>query len=79
MSSVNLDLVRSICAPWERSEFSAIAWQDPQIEWELADGPTPGSSTGRPGLESAPRMARRLEDVRFEASEFRELDATSAC
>jgi hypothetical protein len=44
--SENLDLVRSICAAWERGNYSSVEWAHPEIEFVLADLPASGSSTG---------------------------------
>jgi ketosteroid isomerase-like protein len=75
MSSPNLDLVRSICAPLERGDFSATGWADPQIELEIPDGLVPGSSRGLPAFSEQYRdWLSTWEEVRFEATEFRELD-----
>jgi ketosteroid isomerase-like protein len=74
--STNLDLVRSIFADWERGEFDATPeWADPSIEFEVPDGPEPSTRTG---IESAPGVEAFLnlwEGLRFEAEEYRELDA----
>jgi hypothetical protein len=38
--SVNLDVVRSVYAAWERCDFSS-EWADPEIEFAFAGGPEP--------------------------------------
>jgi hypothetical protein len=62
--------VRSIYAAWERGDFTSLAWADPEIEHEYADGPSPGSWKGFDGMaeafrESAPsRKHLRSERIR---------------
>ena len=73
--SANLDLVRAIFADWERGDFSAAAWAHPEIEVVLADGPSPGRSTG---LDDMARFLRdqlsAWEDARARADEYLVLD-----
>jgi ketosteroid isomerase-like protein len=74
--SENLDLVRSIYAAWERGDFSSASWADAEIEFELADGPEPGSVTGV--AEMARSWSHRLgvwEGFHTLPDEYRELDA----
>jgi ketosteroid isomerase-like protein len=75
MASPNLDLVRSIYAAWERGDFSATEWAQPEIEYEHADGPSPGSRTGVAGMGEGWRDFLTVwEDFRIEGDEYRELD-----
>ena len=73
--SENLDLVRSIYADWERGDFTSTSWADPAIEFELADGPEPGSVTGV--AEMAKSWSHRLgvwDSFHTLPDEYRELD-----
>src|SRR5271167_2040162 len=73
--SENLDFVRSIYADWERGYWSSSDWADREIEFVMADGPEPGTSTGIAAMAEA--WFRRLdayEDFRAKAEEYRELD-----
>jgi ketosteroid isomerase-like protein len=73
--SANLDLVRSIYADWERGDFSRVDWADPEIEYEQADGPSPGKWKGLPAMGSAFRdWLNAWEGWTAEAEEYRELD-----
>jgi ketosteroid isomerase-like protein len=75
VASANVELVRSIFGAWERGDYSSAEWADPEIEWVLADGPSPGSWTGLAGMAEAWRsFLSAWEGFRNEAEEFRELD-----
>jgi hypothetical protein len=75
MASSNLDLVRSIHASWERGDFRNSEWADPEIEFVISDGPSPGSWSGLAAMAQAMRdWLSGWEDFRIEAGEFRELD-----
>ena len=75
MASANLDLVKSIYAAWEKGDYSAFDWAHPDLEFVIADGPSPGSWTGVPGLVEGFRgVANAWEGLRGEADEYLELD-----
>jgi len=73
--SANLDLVRSILAANERGDYSSTEWAHPEIEFVVADGPSPGSWTGLAGMtEGWLDMANAWEGLRTVADEYRALD-----
>jgi ketosteroid isomerase-like protein len=77
--SENLDLVRSIFATWERGDWSAADWADPNIEFERAGDLTGGRWTGLAGLAGMAEGWRdwlgAWEDFRIaEVEGYRELD-----
>jgi ketosteroid isomerase-like protein len=73
--SANVDLVRSIYADWERGDYSSGEWAHPEIEFVVADGPSPGAWKGLAGLAEGFRDGlSALEEVSTEADEYRELD-----
>ena len=73
--STNLDLVRSIYAAWERGDYSAVKWADPQIECMIADGPSPERWTWITNMvEGMADFLSAWENYRVEAEEYRELD-----
>jgi ketosteroid isomerase-like protein len=75
MASANLDLVRSIYAAGERGDFSSAEWAHSEIEYVWADGPSPGSWTGRAEMANAQRLILSAwESARLEAEEYRDLD-----
>jgi ketosteroid isomerase-like protein len=73
--SENLDLVRSIFADWERGDFSAVEWADPEIKFVIGDGPLPGTWKGTDGMaEGFREWLSAWEDVRIKSDEYRKLD-----
>jgi ketosteroid isomerase-like protein len=75
MASANVELVRSIYAAWERGDWSSADWAHPEIEYVIADGPSPGRWTGLAGAgEGWREFLSAWEELRGVAEEYRELD-----
>jgi ribonuclease PH len=73
--SANLELVQSLYAGWERGDYSSVEWAHPEIEFVIADGPSPGSWRGIDGMTEGFRsVLSAWEDWRAEPDEYRELD-----
>jgi ketosteroid isomerase-like protein len=74
MSQENVELVRTICEPWERGDYSSVEWAHPEIEFVIADGPMPGSWKGLAEMADGYReFLSSWEQVRTDAEEYREL------
>ena len=74
MASANVELVRWIYAAWARGDFSSAEWAHPEIELVVADGPTPGSWTGRDGLAAGWRaIVSAFDGYRVEPVGYRQL------
>jgi ketosteroid isomerase-like protein len=77
MASPNLDLVRAIYAGWERGDYASSAvYAHPDIEFVIADGPSPGRWRGGSAATDGYReVLNAWEDFRVTADEYRELDS----
>ena len=75
MASVNVELVQSIFAAWERGDFSSVEWAHAEIEFVSAGGPEAGSGTGVAAMARTNReWLGAWEEYRVRAEEYRELD-----
>ena len=69
------DVVRATYDHWEGGDFGWTAWADPDIEFVLADGPTPGEWHGIPAMAAAwAELISSFEGLAVEAEEIRPLD-----
>jgi ketosteroid isomerase-like protein len=76
MPSRNLDLVRSICAEWERGRYSSVEWMHTEAELVIEDIPGSGSWNGvAAGVAAWRDFLEAWEGHRIEVDEYRELDA----
>ena len=75
MSRETVELVRSICEPWVRGHFDSVDWAHPDIEYVVADGPTPGHWTGLAGLAEGWRdFVSAWDHYSAEATDYLEID-----
>jgi hypothetical protein len=75
MALANVELVRSIFATWESGDFSSTEWADREIEYVIADGPSPGSWHGLAGMAEGWRgFLSAWKRYRAVADEYLELD-----
>ena len=75
MSQENVEIVRSIYAAQERGDFSSAGWAHPEIEFVIADGPSPGRWTGLGAMAEAwSDFLRAWEEYRPQVEEYRQLD-----
>jgi ketosteroid isomerase-like protein len=75
MTQENVELVRSICAAWERGDYSSTEWADPEIELVFSDGPAPGSAKGLAGMAAAWReFLNAWDEFHQQAAGYLELD-----
>jgi hypothetical protein len=62
-------------AAWERGDFGSAEWADPEMEYEYADGPSPGAWKGIGGMAEGFRdFLGAWEDWRVVADDYLELD-----
>jgi ketosteroid isomerase-like protein len=75
MTSAHVALVQRIVAAWERGDYGSADWAHPEIEYVIADGPTPGEWKGRAGMAEGWRaFLSAWESARGVAEGYRELD-----
>jgi ketosteroid isomerase-like protein len=75
IASANLDVVKSIAAAWRQGDYSCVEWADADVEFVVADGPEPGSWTGREDLgRTLLEFRGAWEEYHSEVEEYFDLD-----
>ena len=75
MSRENMEVVHSIYAAWERGDYSFNDWAHPEIQFVLADGPSPGTRRGLTGMTEGWRDFLSVwEEFSSVVEGYRELD-----
>jgi len=73
--SANVELVRAIFEHWERGDWFAVTWADPELEFVITDGPDPRTFVGVEAMIDAWReFLSAWSDYATAAEECRELD-----
>ncbi len=73
--SENLEFVKSIYAAWERGDFSATEWADPEIEFTMVGDLIEGKWKGLAEMAEAwTGMLRSWVDLKAIPDEIRDLD-----
>ena len=76
MTAWNVEFLRGVYAHWERGEFGSVDWADPDIEFAIADGPSPVRVTGIPAMARAwGETISSYEGLTVAAEEYREVDS----
>jgi ketosteroid isomerase-like protein len=71
----SVEVVRSILAANERGDYGSTEWAHPDIEFVIADGPSPGHWTGVAGMTAGwLEIANAFKELHSVADEYRELD-----
>ena len=74
MSQENVEIVRSIYASFESGDVSTADWAHPDIEYVIADGPSPSTSKGLAAMaETHASFMSAWQDWRAIGEEYRDL------
>jgi ketosteroid isomerase-like protein len=75
MAAANVELVQLLFAAWGRGDYSSAEGVHPDVEYVIADGPSPGTWKGLDGLVKGFRdFLGAWENFRGHAEEYIELD-----